>query len=52
MMGSADRYERCSERTSRELAIQMGAHEMLVSVVSPMEKLDYIIPEMPDVAGA
>lgn len=52
MMDSADRYERSSERTRRELAIQIGAHETLVSVVSRMEKLDEIIPEILDVPGA
>lgn len=53
MMDSAERYERCSQRTRQELAVQMGAHEMLMSVVSHMENLlNGIKLEVPDVPGA
>lgn len=53
MMDDAERYERCSERTRQELAVQMGAHEMLIPVVSHMENLRYDIKlEILDVPGA
>lgn len=43
MMDDTERYERCSERTRQELAVQMGAHEMLIPVVSHMENLRHDI---------
>lgn len=53
MMDDAERYERCSERTRQELAVQMGAHEMLIPVVSRMENLRHDIKlEILDVPGA